>query len=585
MNEKASLGNNLSYADNGDMVDSEIHSDVDTVMMDDNSIGLASPIRSCKGRALPSSVCNSFFPSERNSTRGTAPSSPSHKAASTPNSRRLFRDDSTDNSESSLQDMLGNYSPYKGYRNKNTRRDTLETQHTAGSDMSIQSTQEFTVCNSPWAYQNNYRRLSRDSTGSAAPATVSRKRASTERRQSDAPETPYRRTPTRSTNLFSGSTNAPDTGSSMMHCSPHMSPNSFMTIDGRFVQSKNPFSSPMMQWDEAEITPRQAAAAAAAEKQEYQLSAPPFPMAFGSEEDEKNIQQYLPPRRGNRRSFLPTSLEQINGGFPDQRFSFTGSPIAESNGKDDAEYSPVRNRAKPPEAMETDLASSGSLHKVRRLCLEDDVVAATGQHVRLSSNSLRNRRPPAIDTGLDSDEDNKTAASNLSLGWEHYDGVSPTDIQSFPLVPPTPIKQKRGPPQPPYARPRSSGSIEHTEQSSKSRFHGDFDIISELGKGSFGCVYKVLSRLDGCMYAIKAAHRQAKGRADRDRMLQEVSILLRRKAMQSGFMSNFVFTRFTHWQHYPIRRILLPFTLFGITKLGWKMTGYIYRRNSVLGLY
>ena len=33
---------------------------------------------------------------------------------------------------------------------------------------------------------------------------------------------------------------------------------------------------------------------------------------------------------------------------------------------------------------------------------------------------------------------------------------------------------------------------------------------------------QVLSRLDGCMYAIKAAKRQAKGVADRDRMLKEV---------------------------------------------------------------
>ena len=59
----------------------------------------------------------------------------------------------------------------------------------------------------------------------------------------------------------------------------------------------------------------------------------------------------------------------------------------------------------------------------------------------------------------------------------------------------------------------------------KSRFYSDFDVIGELGKGSFGNVFKVLSRLDGCMYAIKAAHRQAKGAADRGRMLKEVYAL------------------------------------------------------------
>jgi hypothetical protein len=31
----------------------------------------------------------------------------------------------------------------------------------------------------------------------------------------------------------------------------------------------------------------------------------------------------------------------------------------------------------------------------------------------------------------------------------------------------------------------------------KSRFYDDFDILQELGKGSFGVVYQVLSRLDG----------------------------------------------------------------------------------------
>jgi len=58
-----------------------------------------------------------------------------------------------------------------------------------------------------------------------------------------------------------------------------------------------------------------------------------------------------------------------------------------------------------------------------------------------------------------------------------------------------------------------------------SRFYSDFDVISELGSGSFGNVYKVLSRLDGCFYAIKVANRVAKGIADRDRMLKEVYAL------------------------------------------------------------
>ena len=58
-----------------------------------------------------------------------------------------------------------------------------------------------------------------------------------------------------------------------------------------------------------------------------------------------------------------------------------------------------------------------------------------------------------------------------------------------------------------------------------SRFYSDFDVISELGSGSFGNVFKVLSRLDGCFYAIKVAHRVAKGISDKDRMLKEVYAL------------------------------------------------------------
>jgi hypothetical protein len=135
---------------------------------------------------------------------------------------------------------------------------------------------------------------------------------------------------------------------------------------------------------------------------------------------------------------------------------------------------------------------------------------------------------------------------------------SHTDVLSFPAptpakkaaLPPTPVKNRPdqnpynsirrreiGTPGPPVVERRrpatartphpGSGSNDessdgHNRRGPKSRFHTDFDIIGDIGEGSFETVYKVLSRLDGCMYAIKAAQRKAKGDSDRDRMLKEV---------------------------------------------------------------
>jgi hypothetical protein len=198
-------------------------------------------------------------------------------------------------------------------------------------------------------------------------------------------------------------------------------------------------------------------------------------------------------------------------GYPAGQFTFTGSPICEHE--------------QPNCHMEhesTNVASGGSLRKVRRFNATDDVVAASGVHLR------RRRQPPP----------KLSIETNYKMGDINDDDVSPTDVLSFPMPPQTPA---RAPPTPVKVRPNRNkaagrfqpntphpGGEDGTDnQQPKSRFYSDFDVIGELGKGSFGTVYKVLSSLDGCMYAIKAAQRKAKGPSDRDRMLKEVSLLLR----------------------------------------------------------
>lgn len=211
----------------------------------------------------------------------------------------------------------------------------------------------------------------------------------------------------------------------MEESSPKISPNSFLTIDGRFVQSKNPFSSPMV----SEASTNFVSAG---------LDAPALPMMMQS-----------------------------------------GS------------CSPV------PEDGTVSTEASSSYHKVRRLHRGDqDIVAA----------SLHKFQPR----------------------------ISPTEVSGFPFppttqhrpTPPTPVKKRQN------HHPTLHG-LQVKPANTQSRFEADFDVIGELGKGTFGRVLKVLSRLDGCMYAIKTTLRPAKGAADRDRMLKEV-----RDIVYSEFVSS-----------------------------------------------
>lgn len=282
-----------------------------------------------------------------------------------------------------------------------------------------------------------------------------------------------------------------------MFQSPRASPTSYRTMDGRTVTSKNPFSpyTPCTMEDDT-LTPMQS---------QHSVNAPQFPCSFTTDRNNTNL--HLPtsaipaptPAKINlqRRdtqvggAFRQTYFGPSKTGFPDQsgRYSFTGSPIEELD---------ILDHSVPPALN----------NKFRRLHREHDQVAKS----RLYNNHHRAMH-------VNTEEANYTT--------KHSDEISPTDVMSF--LPPTPTKPARASftphtPERGEIRINSSSMMMMNDKPPKSRFNQDFDVIGQLGNGSFGTVYKCLSRLDGCMYAVKAAKRKAKGNADRDRMLKEVRV-------------------------------------------------------------
>ncbi|KAJ9171853.1 hypothetical protein P3X46_015161 [Hevea brasiliensis] len=58
-----------------------------------------------------------------------------------------------------------------------------------------------------------------------------------------------------------------------------------------------------------------------------------------------------------------------------------------------------------------------------------------------------------------------------------------------------------------------------------SRYHTDFHEIQQIGSGSFSRAFKVLKRIDGCMYAVKCSTRQLHQDSERRKSLMEVQAL------------------------------------------------------------
>jgi len=248
-----------------------------------------------------------------------------------------------------------------------------------------------------------------------------------------------------------------------------------------------------------------------------------------------------------------------SGGYAPKsgRYSFTASPIDET---DEQVYNATMN---DPTRGVGNGGDGGMGLKARRLNLGPEVGTLT--------------------VDCNAEYHNKSAANNPS------DDISPTDVFSFPEapakriftrnssiegrlsttprsdVPPTPIVERRSNNRRRRQRHHFGSDYESDEDScdsfgeengiddrcgtirkhprhrrqhsgdgnqrprqrclSESRFLSDFQIVTQIGAGSFGSVYKCLSRVDGCLYAVKVAKRKAKGMADRQRMLKEVYAL------------------------------------------------------------
>jgi hypothetical protein len=94
-------------------------------------------------------------------------------------------------------------------------------------------------------------------------------------------------------------------------------------------------------------------------------------------------------------------------------------------------------------AMETDAATYGSLHKVRRLNRDDDVVSASGHHLnslRLAAAEAATTTDQPYSSSLTIDTTHAAAAAAGS-SHEGEDLISPTEVANFP--PPMPVKKAK----------------------------------------------------------------------------------------------------------------------------------------------
>lgn len=155
------------------------------------------------------------------------------------------------------------------------------------------------------------------------------------------------------------------------------------------------------------------------------------------------------------------------------------------------------------------------------VCLMTDLSSESQEETSINSNK-ENLEVHTLDSPI---RPHKQRLSSIRLA-PRFENPPSESLFSFtqPQSPPR-ITPKRGRSRLLTPSPTSSPRSSSLSTPNMSRFSSDFEELSQLGTGSFGTVYECMSRLDGCMYAIKTAKRKAKGNADKSRMLKEVYAL------------------------------------------------------------
>ncbi len=328
-------------------------------------------------------------------------------------------------------------------------------------------------------------------------------------------------------------------GEDNMWVSPHLSPSLFKTIDGRTVYSRNPFSSPMVSSSHS----TNATTTTTLDRAKSHNPVPAFPVALSAasswDEGATEVEASMPrlERRDSTGFELPPASSALWTSSKVRRLTIETNDVGKGQPSQQSRYS------------YHDHASHDLLLDHHHHHHHDEDVD------RISPTDVTQFAPP-----LCLPPTTPSKPPRPSSAFSFYDSVTDgTPPRTFlnhtstTLSASTTMLHPPNTPQPPrrsmprivaptsrsHSRSGSCGSPDsfsnnnplHTvmeddgitaPHNNPSRFAQDFDALEVLGQGSFGTVYKCLSRVDGCLYAIKTTLRPAKGHADRHRMFKEV---------------------------------------------------------------